>query len=487
MRIPIGEVINSGPQQLHFTFERGVFCVLFDRQLKSPTAIFIDEANCKLDSFKLFLAQMTANISLKSGLKAKLIGTPDLMAKTSEFLQRQFIEILAQVPVGGVAEVYYSCEDGKVRLDKKAIEAGKRPVVSQAPDLALSVEEKKEIKVLIVDDSKTIRDLLMQILTRDPRIKVVAMAEKPSEVESLIKTYKPDVMTLDIHMPEMDGVSLLKKLFPVYSIPTVIVTSVTLKEGPMVLDALESGAVDYIHKPGMGELEEVIPIMINKIITAATANLKAIRFSETFSTTKVVSNEEIDNSILIAIGSSTGGTEALRSLLTRLPKNIPPIVIAQHIPPVFSKAFADRLNELCDFNVKEASNGEEVLPNNVYVAPGGQQMKVKKRAGKLTIEVNDDPPVNRHKPSVDYLFDSVSHAMGSKCVGVILTGMGSDGARGLLNLRKRGARTIAQDQDSCVVFGMPKGAIELGAAEKVLPLMRIPDNIIRLVKKIRAA
>jgi two-component system chemotaxis response regulator CheB len=351
-------------------------------------------------------------------------------------------------------------------------------IIKKLPELVNNLGIKTKIKVLIVDDSKTIRTILSRIFQTDPQFEVCAMAEKPSEVESLILKHKPDVITLDIHMPEMDGVTLLKTIIsPKYQIPTVMISSISMAEGPMVLDALENGAVDYIQKPELSEIEKVTPMIIEKVRIAALANT---RIKLRYERTSVQIKEVCNNDSLIVLGSSTGGTEAIRDILTALPSEIPPMLIVQHIPAVFSQAFAKRMNDLCPFEVKEAEAGDEVRANRVLVAPGGQQMKVVAKGSKHYIEINDDAPVNRFKPSVDYMFLSVSKILFTHTIAVILTGMGKDGAKGMLELKKLGVRTIAQDEESSVVFGMPKEAINIGAAEYVEPLSRIAEKIVVL-------
>lgn len=344
-------------------------------------------------------------------------------------------------------------------------------VASAAP----SVSSGKK-KVLIVDDSKTIRQLLMKILSEDPGLQVVAEAEGPLEVEKLIEKHRPDVITLDIHMPDMDGVTLLKKIQPKYKIPTVMISSISKEEGRQVLDALEAGAIDYIQKPSMTDLREVASQIRDRIKTAANAKVRSRRSANRKTNTSIA----VDKNSLIIIGSSTGGTEAVREVLQNMPNEIPPILVVQHIPPVFSAAFANRLNDLFPFDVKEAANGDEVLPNRVLVAPGGKQMGVKAMKDKLVIVITDDPPVNRHKPSVDYMYQSVGQLGSKKVVAAILTGMGADGAREMKKLRDMGIKTIAQDKDSCVVFGMPQAAIQQGGVDHVLPLDQIGSKIIEL-------
>ncbi|MGZ3769470.1 MAG: chemotaxis-specific protein-glutamate methyltransferase CheB [Bdellovibrio sp.] len=333
----------------------------------------------------------------------------------------------------------------------------------------------KKIKTLIVDDSATIRQVMQTLLSKDPSFEIIGLAEKPSEVEGLIKKQKPDLITLDIHMPEMDGLTLLKKIYPVYKIPTVMISSISASEGPIVLQSLENGAVDYIEKPSLSDLHVQAESIRERLKAAASANLMRPRKAG-FKVSKSAELLNLDSS-LIVIGSSTGGTEALKVVLESMPDQIPPILIVQHIPPLFSKTFADRLNQLLPFAVKEAQDNDEVKPNQVLVAPGGKQMKFVNQNGSWQVKITDDSPVNRHKPSVDYLFESVAQAKIKNVVAVILTGMGADGARGLKTLKDLGARTIAQDEQSSVVFGMPKEAIRMGAVEKICPLEKVAEGI----------
>lgn len=348
--------------------------------------------------------------------------------------------------------------------------------VSENTETTLPVQKKK---VLIVDDSKTIRQLLIKIISEDPGLTVVAETDKPLEVESLILKHKPDVITLDIHMPDMDGVTLLKKIQPKYQIPTVMISSISKEEGTQVLDALEAGAIDYIQKPQMSDLREVSIQIRDRIKMASQAK---VRKRVGLVSKSLLSNQHLDKSGLIVMGSSTGGTEALKEVLQNLPNEIPPILIVQHIPPVFSAAFAQRLNQICPFEVKEAAHGDEIRPNRVLIAPGGKQMGVKALKDKLIVTVNDDMPVNRHKPSVDYLFQSTADLKLSKTIAVILTGMGADGAKMMKRLRDQGTKTIAQDKETSVVFGMPNEAIKLGGADFVLPLEKISSKIVELAQ-----
>lgn len=337
----------------------------------------------------------------------------------------------------------------------------------------------KKIKVMIVDDSKTIRQLLKRVFSQDSEIEVLGEAEDPIQAEKMLEKLKPDVITLDVHMPKMTGVEWLEKLLPTKPIPVVMITSLQLQEGNEVFRALELGAVDYIQKPVANELKEVSIVIREKIKTAANAK---VRFSDKKSSINLILNQSVQYKpgLVLAIGASTGGTEALRELFLGMPASIPPTIVVQHIPPVFSKAFADRLNSLCAFEVKEAINGDALLKDRVLIAPGGKQMKLVKRASGLVVEINDDLPMNRHKPSVDYLFHSVAEFVGKKAIGVILTGMGADGAKGLLNMREKGARTLSQDESTSIVYGMPKVAWEIGASEEVAKLEHIAKKIVEM-------
>ena len=413
--------------------------------------------------------------------EVKVVGQPTLVAEAQEILASLSIKPRSSVSRESPSLIilFYPLT-GRVRV--AADEAGPSAITSRIGTRNSVGSIVRKIRVLIVDDSPTIRKLLSHVILRDSAIEVVAAAELPSQVEALIIQHKPDVITLDIHMPEMDGVTLLKKIHPKYMIPTVMITSISKDEGPMVLDALESGAVDYIQKPSMESLDATVPIILEKIKIAAQVKLKATRAKKASSTPRLLSKNPLDQNRLVAIGSSTGGTEALREVLTRLPEQIPAVLIVQHIPAVFSLAFATRMNQLCPFEVKEAEDGDEVRKGRVLIAPGGKQMKLVGKPGAYKVMIDDSPPVNRHKPSVDFLFDSVAQLTKNHSIGVILTGMGADGAKGMLAMRKAGARTIAQDEASCVVFGMPKEAINLGGAEKVCDLLEIPEMIIEFLQ-----
>lgn len=344
----------------------------------------------------------------------------------------------------------------------------------------------RKIRVAIVDDSSTVRTLLEKIFAADPSLEIVGSFGDPLEAERVIPELDPDVVTLDIHMPGLDGVALLKKLMPRRNVPCIMISSLNLEEGSLVLEALEAGAVDYIHKPSMKELPVLAPLIVEKVHAAASAQVKkpvvARARSSSSTVARIAPSGGWTDRHLVCLGSSTGGTEALKQLFMDLPAQIPAILVVQHIPAVFSKAFADRMNSFCPFEVKEAEDGDEVKPDRVLIAPGGFQMELDNRGGRWVVRVFDGEPVNRHKPSVDVLFRSVVKRFRGKVAAALLTGMGADGAAGLLELRGTGARTIAQDEETSVVYGMPREAVKRGAAEEILPLGRIGGRLMELLK-----
>ncbi len=410
----------------------------------------------------------------------KMIGHKSSLKILGEFYLAKKILQIKKIEKEFATQVIFLPALGKVRVSIDGV-VSKNEIQQDASELKVTNIFPRRYKILIVDDSKTIRNILSKIFSSDPLFEVCAMAEKPSEVEALIIKHKPDVITMDIHMPEMDGVTLLKIISPKYHIPTVMISSISMAEGPLVLEALENGAVDYIQKPEMSELENVTPLILDKVKTAAQANISKASRNKKSRPTQV--NMACDVNSLIVLGSSTGGTEAIREIITALPNKIPPMLIVQHIPAVFSAAFASRMNDLCAFDVKEAEHDDEVIANRILIAPGGKQMRLIHKNGKTFVEITEDEPVNRFKPSVDYLFFSVARNLYTHTIAVILTGMGKDGAKGMLELRKSGVRTIAQDEYSSVVFGMPKEAIANGGAEYIEPLSQIAERITLLTKE----
>lgn len=344
-----------------------------------------------------------------------------------------------------------------------------------------------KIRVLVVDDSALMRQALTVLLQRDPQITVVGSASDPFIARDKIKTLQPDVLTLDVEMPRMDGLTFLEKLMRARPMPVVMVSSLTESGCETTLRALELGAVDFITKPKVDlreHLDELAREVSGKIRAAASARVtrrepRAVAPAAMART--AVSPAMIKTTDrLIAVGASTGGTEALKDFLTAMPADAPGIVIVQHMPEKFTRSFAERCDQLCTIRVKEAEDGERVLVGHALIAPGNFHLGVRRNGAQYYVSVHSAPPVNRHRPSVDVLFDSVADSAGRNAIGVIMTGMGADGAKGLLRMRQAGARTIAQDESSCVVFGMPKEAIELGAAETVLPLPRIAQTTLEM-------
>lgn len=339
------------------------------------------------------------------------------------------------------------------------------------------MNRKKKIKVLIVEDSMLFREALRIGLTSDPSIEIVDVVSDAFMARDKIIEHRPDVMTLDIQLPKMNGIEFLKRLMPQYPMSVVVVSAVTEK----VFEALNAGAVDFVSKPvNKNGVESFINELIVKIKIASISKVGYLKASELNVFKRVESFKSNIN--VIAIGASTGGTEALEELLKNLPKEIPGIVIVQHMPPVFTKMYAERLNNSCTIEVKEAESGDKVLPGRALIAPGGKHMKIVRDGNSYFVQCFEQEKVNGHCPSVDVLFYSVSEVCGNRAMGVILTGMGHDGASGLLNMRNKGARTLGQDEESCIVYGMPKVAYEIGAVEKQVKLKDIPKEIFNILK-----
>jgi len=346
------------------------------------------------------------------------------------------------------------------------------------------------IKVLVIDDSALVRKLLKKELNKQKDIEVVGTALNPYIAREKIATLNPDVLTLDLEMPRMDGLSFLSKIMKHHPMPVVVVSSLTPKNSDNALTALRLGAVDVICKPGSAySTQEISREIIQAVRTAAVANVDNRSPVHTDKVQKAKSSSTLQARLkettkkLIAVGSSTGGTKALEVVLPALPPNIPGMVIVQHMPPVFTRSFADRLNTICQVNVKEAENGDWIQPGRILIAPGNYHMLVQKKGAKYYTRIKQGPPVHHHRPSVDVLFNSVAKAAGINATGVILTGMGSDGAKGLLAMKEQGAHTIGQDKDSCVVYGMPKVAHEMGAVAETLPLSKIAGAIVGQAKE----
>ena len=330
-----------------------------------------------------------------------------------------------------------------------------------------------DIRVLIVDDSRTMRTILSKSIEAMNGFTVSATAESSEKAREIIEQDRPDVITLDLHMPGENGADFLKNYLGKMNIPTILITSVTMEEGPLVMDALSNGAMTYIQKPELKQMSDTQEELLTALSQASNYNVEIINQETSRKTAKFVEKR----GSMIVIGSSTGGVGALEKILTSFPDNIPPILIVQHIPASFSKAFAERLDSLCPFRVKEAEDGEKIERNCVYIAPGGYHMTIQKTAGESYVQISDGPSRNNFKPSVDVLFDSIAQESCRALTAVILTGMGFDGSKGLLRLKEMGAYTIAQDKETSAVFGMPKEAIAIGAVQEVAPLGQIANSI----------
>lgn len=343
----------------------------------------------------------------------------------------------------------------------------------------------RKIRVVAVDDSALMRALLSRIVNDNPDMEMVGTAPDPLVARQMIKDLNPDVLTLDIEMPKMDGLDFLGRLMRLRPMPVVMVSSLTNRHSDISVRALELGAVEVVGKPSSSttqSLQNYAEQMTDKIRAAAQVRLGSLPSARVMDTavasTGLLSPSELRSTGLIALGASTGGTEAISTVLRRFPVMCPPIVMTQHMPAGFTASFVQRLDKMCAIRVHEAVDGQKIEAGNAYLAPGGvAHLAVKKVGGELRAQLLESSPVNRHRPSVDVLFDSVAQAMGNRARAALLTGMGKDGARGLLAMRQAGADTIVQDEASCVVFGMPKEALLIGASDESVPLARIADRL----------
>lgn len=351
---------------------------------------------------------------------------------------------------------------------------------------------KRKIKVLIVDDSAVVRNTLVEILQSDSRLEVIGTASDPIIAAAKIRKVIPDVITLDVEMPRMDGLTFLRKIMSQHPIPVVIISSLTAKGTETAFKALEYGAIEIFTKPQLNTkqyLKESKIRICDVVLAASKASLKrkslsTITVEKKLSADAVITQTKSRSMIrttdqVIAVGASTGGTEALKTLLEKTPADSPGILIVQHMPEQFTKAFANRLNSICKVTVKEATNGDTVIRGQALIAPGNKHMLLKRSGARYYVEVIDGPLVNRHRPAVDVLFRSVAQFAGPNAIGVIMTGMGADGANGMLEMKEAGAYNIAQDEKSCVVFGMPNEAIKIKAVDKITPLDQIASQIIQ--------
>ncbi len=340
------------------------------------------------------------------------------------------------------------------------------------------------IRALIVDDSSLIRQLMTSILSADADIEVVGTAMDPYEARDKIKALKPDVITLDVEMPKMDGLTFLRNLMRLHPLPVVMVSTLTEAGASVTLEALELGAVEYVSKPKINVQEGMMAYadeIVAKVKVAAKANIKSGYSSPIANQTPKTTSQTLKSKakdMIIAIGASTGGTEAIKEVLCQLPPNSPGIVITQHIPGAFSAPFAERLDKNSAMSVSEASEGQQICPGHAYLAPGNQHLQVKRDGARFVCHIDDGEPVNRHKPSVEVMFKSVAENVGASALCVLLTGMGTDGSEAMGLMRAAGAPTIAQDEQSSVVWGMPGEAVKRGHADEVLPLHQIAGRIL---------
>ncbi len=340
------------------------------------------------------------------------------------------------------------------------------------------MRQKHKIKVLIVDDSIVFREVLKRALNSDPGLEVVAEAVDPFDARDKILQYKPDVMTLDVQLPKMNGIEFLKQLLPQFPLPVVVISAV----GDSVFMAMEVGAVDFIDKPVINNEKDIESFARNVQLKVKIASMAKVHSSSTVRRRGVVRAAKVHSRFdVIAVGASTGGTEAFYKVLEALPENMPPIVVVQHMPPVFTKLYAERLHNSCALQVCEAENGMALRNGCVYIAPGDFHMKVVRGGSGKTIRLLEGEKVNGHRPSCDILFNSVAEIFRDRAIGVILTGMGYDGAKGLLEMRKKGAYTIGQDQESSVVYGMPMVAYNIGAVEEQAHIDRIARILVKLM------
>ncbi len=363
-----------------------------------------------------------------------------------------------------------------------------------------------KIKVLVIDDSALVRQVMTEVLNKNKAIEVIGTAQDPYDAREKIKSLKPDVLTLDVEMPKMDGITFLANLMRLHPIPVVMVSTLTQAGADITFEALELGAIDFISKPTVGVSEGLADYadeICEKVITASTVNVSKISDRQARKATRASSDEDvkpIDKKLsadavlekrnvpktklkttdkIIALGASTGGTEAIKEVLMSMPANSPGIVISQHIPEAFSKPFAERMDKNSAMTVYEAVDGQQILPGHVYIAPGNRHLLVERSGARYICRLNDGPPVNRHKPSVDVMFRSVAQNVGPNAIGVILTGMGADGAEGLKEMLENGASTLVQDEKSSVVWGMPGEAFKIGAAQEQYPLENIAKELLK--------
>lgn len=342
----------------------------------------------------------------------------------------------------------------------------------------------RKIRVLVIDDSALIRSILKEVINSEPDMEAIGAAANPLQAREMIKTLNPDVLTLDVEMPEMDGLTFLEKLMRLRPMPVLMISTLTERGSEAALRALELGAVDFLAKPKLGVVDGMKAYadeITGKIRIAARARVKGARPVTPSEGLPMMGSRMSSTEKLIIVGSSTGGTEALKEFLVPMPADAPAILVAQHMPEAFTKSFAERLNGLSKMTVSEGTHGERVLPGHVYIAPGHSHMLVRRSGSNYVIELNQSSPVNHHRPSVEVLFRSAAQCVGANAIGVMLTGMGKDGAVGMMEMRQAGAYNFAQDEATCVVYGMPRAAVEIGATHESVPIGEMARRVLAKV------
>jgi two-component system chemotaxis response regulator CheB len=457
-----------------------LFVFIFNDDKNIGDAAVFSWRTIRPEKFLQFLEQMKRML-LISKLQAKLIGPKYLIEKAIVHLKQYQVELVNVIEVETSFEVRFKYEH------QKSHKLG----FSKVKQINREEEFKnKVINLLVVDDSPTIHKILESLFTGDKKIKIVGHAYNAADVERLVEEKAPDVISLDMYLPGKSGLEIARELLPNNPIPIIILSSLEAKDGGPILEALEEGCCDYMQKPTLANLSQLKIEFREKIIAAS--QIGAVSIIQKMAQKNIRNSSALKPSLgkvnsLILLGASTGGTSAIAKIFSDLPQDIPPIVIVQHMPAHFTSAFANRLNQISRFTVVEATDQVVLRSNCVYIAPGGKQMKLNLDGQDWRVTLTDDEPVNRFKPSVDYLFKSFTPFMfrklGGRVLGVLLTGMGADGAQGMAHLHQLGVHTIAQDEESCVVYGMPREAVELGAASESVSINTMATHLVKLYQK----
>lgn len=499
---PIAFMVDTGLIITIFDFQKKLGGILYTPNLqnKANSKEGCDHAGIETSIVEL-LSRFKRSGSNRESLEVKLIGGAFLQEENSSYSQQSqivltvvsiFREYGIPIKAKSVGGNYpkkgrFFTATGKVEfalVESADSQKESSSFTNRTDEIGSSQKIKHpsdKISVFIIDDSPTCVSVLRSIIESDNRFRIIGTANNPVQGLEAVRKLKPDVITLDLYMPEMDGLTFLKNLYPDAPIPVIVVSSIDVDSSSFeTIKALELGAFDFLKKPTISTRDKLGARLCETIVEAQTSDIRKLLIKKKMS--RITVSEMSSNQKAIVIGSSTGGTVALTDILTQLPERIPPIIIVQHMPPVFSKAFAERLNAICPFRVKEAENGDNIVPSSVYIAPGGFQMEIKNSGNKNIIRILDTPPVNRHKPSCDVLFSSAAKVLGKNAIGAILTGMGRDGANGIKLMHDVGAYTIAQDEKSSVVFGMPKAAIEEGGIDEICHLDDIPRKLVDLLR-----